>query len=208
MPLSEAMRTQRAIRRLSTTDPVDDTVLRGLLELALKAPSGGNRQPQRFVLVRDPAVKARLARLNATGWAVLRKLYSRHGTSPAQGRLLAAVDWQAEHFSDLPVLVVVCSRRRIRGWPPFIASSGYGSVYPSVQNLLLAARAVGLGAGVVTLPLWSTLRARRVLGLPRAVQPVAVVPLGWPIGRYGPTSRRDVAAVTSLDRYGVPAFHD
>jgi hypothetical protein len=71
-----------------------------------------------------------------------------------------------------------------------------------VQNLLLAARAVNLGAALITLPLWSTWSARRILGCPWSVQPCAVIPLGWPRGRYGPTTRRPVGEVVSLDRYG------
>ena len=70
--------------------------------------------------------------------------------------------------------------------PPVLASSWYGSVYPAVQNLLLAARAVGLGATLTTLPLWSTTLARRTLGLPAKVTPVAVVPMGWPKGPLRP----------------------
>jgi nitroreductase len=201
MPLAEAMRTQRSVRRLSD-EPVDDAVLRPLLELALKAPSGGNRQPQEFVVVRDRAVKERLAALNRQSWAVLRAVYSRRAETESQLRIIAAVDWQAERFADVPVVVVVCSARRIVPFPPIAATSLYGSVYPSVQNLLLAARAVGLGAGLITLPLWSTVRARRALGLPWRVQPVAVVPLGWPLGRYGPTTRKPLGDVTHLDRYG------
>jgi nitroreductase len=75
-----------------------------------------------------------------------------------------------------------------------------------VQNLLLAARAAGLGAALITLPLWSTFAARRILGCPWNVQPCAVVPLGWPLGRYGPTTRRPVGEVVSLDRYGHRAW--
>jgi nitroreductase len=82
------------------------------------------------------------------------------------------------------------------------ASSLYGSLYPSVQNLLLAARAAGLGATLTTLPVWSVLRVRRILGLPWRVQPVCAVPLGWPRGRYGPTTRRPVGEVVHLERYG------
>src|SRR6516165_2257769 len=76
----------------------------------------------------------------------------------------------------------------------------------SSDNLLLAARAAGLGATLITLPLWSRFLARRALGLPWRVAPCAVVPLGWPIGRYGPTHRRPVEEVVSLDRYGNRAF--
>jgi hypothetical protein len=82
----------------------------------------------------------------------------------------------------------------------------YGSIFPSVQNLLLAARAAGLGATLITLPLWSRFLARRALWLPWSVAPCAVVPLGWPMGRYGSTTRRPVEEVVSLDRYGNRAF--
>jgi nitroreductase len=70
-----------------------------------------------------------------------------------------------------------------------------------VQNLLLAARAVGLGASLVTLPLWSTTVARRILGLPLSVEPCCMVPIGWPIGRYGPKARRPVDEVLHHERY-------
>jgi nitroreductase len=115
------------------------------------------------------------------------------------------VKWQVENFTDLPVLVVACLRGQrvpLMPLPPLAVSSYYGSVYPSVQNLLLAARAMGLGASLITLPLWSTTVARRVLGLPMSVHPCCIVPLGWPRGRYGPTTRKPVGEVTHLDRYG------
>jgi nitroreductase len=102
-------------------------------------------------------------------------------------------------------MVVAC----LRGWrvpfapmPPMADSSYYGSIYPSVQNLLLAARAMGLGAALVTLPLWSTTVVRRALHLPMSVQPACVVPMGWPRGRYGPTTRKPVGEVVHLDRFG------
>ncbi|MEA2171320.1 MAG: hypothetical protein QOF76_4620, partial [Solirubrobacteraceae bacterium] len=79
-------------------------------------------------------------------------------------------------------------------------------IYPSVQNLLLAARAAGLGAALLTLPIYSTFRARRALGLPYSVTPCAVIPLGWPKGRYGPTTRRPVGSLVHLDRYGNKPF--
>ena len=103
------------------------------------------------------------------------------------------------------MLVVCClrgSRLPLVPTPPVVQSSYYGSIYPSVQNLLLAARAMGLGASLITLPLWSTTAARAILGLPLSVQPCCIVPLGWPRGRYGPTTRRPVGEVAHLDRYG------
>ena len=102
--------------------------------------------------------------------------------------------------------MIPCLRGFIPFWPRIAVSSLYGSIYPSIQNLLLAARAAGLGAALITLPLWSTWLARRALGLPWTVTPCAVVPLGWPRGRYGPTTRRPVGDVVHLDRYGRQPF--
>lgn len=206
MPLSDALSTQRAVRRL-LPDPVDDDVVLQCLDLAIRAPSGGNRQRWEFVVVRDPAVLHQLARLNRQAWAVYRRFGWRSLQDPARRRIAAAVQWQADHFEEVPVVVVACLRGRSPVLaPPVVAASYYGSIFPAVQNLLLAARAVGLGATVTTLPLWSVLLARRTLGLPRDVTPVAAIPLGWPRGRYGPTTRRPVEEVVHLDRYGHQPF--
>jgi nitroreductase len=210
MPLDEAMATQRAIRRLKP-DPVDDALVLRVIELALKAPTGSNAQNWEFVVVKDPAVKAKLARLNRMAWS----LYGGLGRRLAAGdermmKILKAVQWQADHFEEIPVIVVACLRGQRVPFPiplPTIATSSYyGSIYPSVQNLLLAARAAGLGAALITLPLWSHFLARRVLGLPFSVSPCAVIPLGWPRGRYGPTTRRPVGEVVHLDRFGNQPF--
>ncbi len=206
MPLEEAMETQRAIRRLKT-DPVDDALLRRLIELALKAPTGSNAQNWEFVVVRDAAVKARLARRNRQAWRIYGALGRRFaGKDPKMRKVLDAVQWQADHFEEIPVIVVACLRGPRLYFPPVAASSYYGSIYPSVQNLLLAARSAGLGAALITLPLWSSWSVRRILGLPWNVSPCAVVPLGWPRGRYGPTTRRPVEEVVSIDRFGNRAW--
>ena len=206
MPIEEVMRTQRALRRLSP-DPVDDALVLRLIELALKAPTGRNAQHWEFVLVKDQAVKARLARLYRMAWGLYGLLGRRlTATHPKLQRQLDAVEWQVAHFEEIPVLVVACLRGIRPVWPPLLATSYYGSIYPSVQNLLLAAQAAGLGATLVTLPLWSPWLVRRALHLPWRVTPCAVVPLGWPLGRYGPTTRRPVGEVVHLDRYGHQPF--
>lgn len=208
MPLEEAMRTQRAIRRLKP-DPVDDALVLHLIELALKAPTGSNAQNWEFIVVKDRAVKAKLARMNRRAFslygAIGRRLVARSGDQRMR-RILAAVQWQADHFEEIPVVVVACLKGFIPPWPPVAAASAYGSIFPSVQNLLLAARAAGLGAALITLPLWSKFLAQRILGLPWNIAPCAVIPLGWPKGKYGPTTRRPVEEVVSLDRYGNRAF--
>ncbi len=155
MPLEEAMRTQRAIRRLKP-DPVDDALVLQLIELALKAPTGSNAQGWEFIVVKDPAVKAALGKLNRQGLGVYMGLQRRSATrrgDAAMLRLLDAVQWQADHFTEIPVIVVACLRGFIPLWPPLATMSLYGSIFPSVPNLLLAARAGGLRAAFLPLPL-------------------------------------------------------
>lgn len=210
MPLGEAMMTQRAVRRL-LPDPVDDALVLRCIELALQAPSGANGQNWEFVVVTDPRVKAKLGRRYRQAWKVYYRSVIRQVADHDQSmaRTAAAVQWQVDHFAEIPVLVVGCLRMGPReGRMPYIpmpqmmASGHYGSIYPSIQNLLLAARAMGLGACLITLPLWNLTSARRILGLPLSVTPCCVVPLGWPRGRYGPTTRKPVAEVTHLNSYG------
>ena len=186
MPLAEAMRTQRAVRRLKS-DAVDDEIVLELLRLAVKAPTGSNLQGWEFVVVRNPDVKHQLARLNRQAWSLYRRIArSRARGDLSQARILAAVQWQADRFEDAPVIVVACLQGR--ALPSAMGrASYYGSIFPAVQNLLLGARALGLGAALTTLPLWSRTLARRTLGLPGTITPCAVIPLGWPMGG-GPLS--------------------
>lgn len=207
IPLHEAITTQRAVRRV-LPDPVDDALVLQLIEYALKAPTGSNGQNWEFVVVTDRGVKAALAAQYRRSWGIYGRVATRvKGDDPTMRKVIGAVRWQVEHFEEIPTLVVAClrgSRVPFVPLPPFAHSSYYGSIYPSVQNLLLAARAVGLGASLITLPLWSSIAARRILGLPWTVMPACVVPLGWPRGRYGPTMRRPVSEVVHRDRWGQP----
>src|SRR5206468_5939651 len=162
--LREAMATQRAIRRLKP-DPVDDEVVLRCIELALKAPTGSNAQNWEWILVRDPAVKRKLARLNRIPWSV----YGRAGRiakrdDPKMLRILDAVQWQADHYEEIPLLVVPCLRGLRFNLLPFAATGWYGSIYPAVQNFLLAFRAGGPSAGPPPVSLWVVTLARRVLG--------------------------------------------
>jgi nitroreductase len=210
----EAMMTQRAVRRVRP-DPVDDALVLRCIELSLRAPTGANGQNWEFIVVKDPAVKLKLARRYSQAWniyyrTVVRKVAQ---TDESMAKTARAVQWQVDHFAEIPVLVVACLRLTAReGRVPYLpmphaAVSGFfGSIYPSVQNLLLAARTMGLGASLITLPLWSLASARRILGLPTSVTPCCIVPMGWPRGRYGPTTRRPVGEVVHLDTYGNRAW--
>lgn len=210
MPLAEAMATQRAIRRV-LPDPVDDALVLRCIEAAQRAPTGQNGQQWEFVVVKDARLKQRLGRQYRIAWSAFwRTSYRREAAGdPAKARMAKAVQWQVDHFAEIPVLVVACLRLGVAEGRvplvrmPHVAESGYwGSIYPGVQNLLLAARAMGLGASLITMPLWNLVWSRRILGLPANVTPVCVVPLGWPRGRYGPSARRPVGEVAHLDGYG------
>jgi nitroreductase len=211
MPIEEAMRTQRAIRRFKP-DPVDDDLLLHLIELATKAPSGGGRRYAEFIIVRDRQVKADLARLSRLAWSSYGSIWRWFArTDEKTLREMKAVDYLVEHYEEVPAVVVACVRWNTYGpivsgvrlpFPPFMASVYYGSIFPAVQNFLLAARAAGLGASLTVMPLWSTFLARRVLRMPIWSSPVAAIPVGWPIGHYGPTTRPPVAEYVHYDHYG------
>ena len=204
------MRTQRAVRRLRT-DPVSHEVLLPLLELSLKAPTSSNTQDWSYLVVEDREQKARLAQLYRRLYRVFNPIVQRAAKGDEHAlRQMRPGQWQAEHFEDIPVFVIPCYRRGIKhrpvGRPQIAVSSFYGSVYPAVQNLLLGCRAVGLGASMQTLPIWWVPSVRRILDLPRSVNPVCIIPIGWPEGRYGPTTRRPIGEVVHLDRYGNQPF--
>lgn len=209
MPLVDAMVTQRAVRRV-LPDPVDPRIVRRCIELALEGPTGSNGQNWEFVVVTDRSTKERLQVQYRRIWSLYRRAGEAvRGDDPQTARIVRSVQWQVDHFPEIPVVVVACLRggAKLPYVPmPAMASTGhYGSIYPSVQNLLLAARAVGLGGSLITLPLWSTTVARRILGLPLSVEPCCVVPLGWARGRYGPKARKPVDRVVHLERYGQRA---
>jgi nitroreductase len=211
LPLAEAMLTQRAVRRVQP-DPVDDRIVLRCLELALEAPTASNGQSWEFVVVKDRAVKASLAAQYRRMWRLYGGLGRLVKTDEQTARIRKSVHWQVKHFEEIPILVVCCLRGGARvpfvPNPPFVASSHYGSVYPSVQNLLLAARSVGLGSALITMPLWSNTVARRILKLPLSVEPCCIVTLGWPKGHYGRKARKPIGTVVHLDRYGHQPWRD
>jgi nitroreductase len=208
MPLERVMVGQRAVRKV-LPDAVDDAIVLRCIELALRAPTGSNGQNWEFVVVKDQTAKERLAAQYRRAWTIYGGMGQRRVDTSSgdetMAKILRSVQWQVEHFAEIPVIVVACLRGGRFPFVPLPAvaeSSYYGSIYPSVQNLLLAARSMGLGASLITLPLWSTTVVRGILGLPVSVQPCCAVPLGWPRGRYGPTTRKPVGEVVHLDRYG------
>ncbi len=199
--LFEAIYSQRAIRRLKP-DPVPDELIHKLIEAATKAPSGGNTQPWSFVVIRDAASKQKIGEWYLEAW---NKTYGamteeqRAQAAPTLGRVYGAAEHLAFHLSEVPVMIMVCAVGAPARGPG--ASARYGSVYPAVQNLLLAALGLGLGASLTTLHKMHEDDVKALLHIPENVETIALIPIGYPKGKYGPTTRRPVAEVTHYERW-------
>lgn len=207
MGLFEVMYNCRAMRRIKP-DPVPEELLVKLIDAANQAPSGSNAQNGRWIVVRDRAVKEKLAELNMkvfqayTAPAGARPAALPHQAADARARMLEAVRWQAEHFADIPVHVIACLQVALPLRNTFTAGAGAGgSIWPGVQNLLLAARALGLAASPTTFALADRAAAREVLGLPEDILPFALIPVGYPLGKFGPVTRRPVSEIMRWDRW-------
>jgi len=203
--LLEGLTTTRAIRRFRP-DAIPDAELAAILFAATRAPSGSNRQPFRFLVLRDgpkaAEAKAVLGRSFREAWATKRAAdgYGNADPDAPKARLERAMQHFVDHFEDVPVVVLACLAR-YRPANPYEGNS----VYPACQNLLLAARARGLG-GVMTM--WHATvenELRRLLEIPDEVAIAATIPLGYPQGRHGPVRRRPVTELVFDDVWGQPA---
>jgi nitroreductase len=201
--LFEIIRTTRSMRRLKP-DPVANELIRKILEAGVCAPSGGNMQRWRFLVIRYPKIKETVGAYYKRAWDEQVAPRYRSG-EPAPGmnrerflRLLDAAEYLAAHIHEAPVWIVPC----LEGGTP-ICTSG-SSIYPAVQNMLLAARALGLGATLTTQYLQFEKEAEAALGLPPNVHSYALLPLGYPMGRFGPVRRVALADVVYEDRWGAP----
>ena len=199
--LFEIMRTTRSMRWLKP-DPVPSELIRKILEAGVCAPSGGNMQRWRFLVVRDPKLNETVGALYKRAWDEQVAPRYRSG-EPAPGtrrdqfeRMLAAAEYLANHIHEAPVWIVPC----LEGANPTRTSGS--SIYPAVQNMLLAARALGLGATLTTLYLQFEKEAEAALGLPSNSHSYALLPIGYPMGRFGPVRRVPLADVVYEDQWG------
>lgn len=214
IPLYEAMRTLRAVRRLRP-DPIPDEVLRRVLDAACQAPSGGNRQPFRILVVRDRTKLTALARLYSDAWYAYVAGH-RQQTQAASGqrksedeRMLESGNYLADHFSEIPALLVFCFDPRQMAITdaalPRVSVVGGASIYPAVQNALLACRAEGLGCVLTTLLCQCEGHVRKLLEIPEPWGTAAAIPIGYPIGRgHGPLSRRPPEELAYADTWKNP----
>ena len=200
MPLGEAMYTLRAIRRLKP-DPIPDQDLHDILEAATRAPSGGNVQPWHFVVLRDAATRAAFGKLYREAWWAKRRDAGIRGPEdiPTTDRVAQSAMRLADEIGDAPVIVLICATAQGPG--------AMGSVIPAAQNLLLAARSLGIGGTITTLHADVEDHVHQLAGIPERAQVVYCVPLGYPRGRFGPVRRKPLEEVVSTDRWGnVPGW--
>jgi nitroreductase len=198
--LWEAMSTARSIRRF-TDEPVDDTTLRRCLEAGTWAPSGGNFQAWRFVILRSPEARAAVARAAAEALAVIEPVYGMSRPAPDEDSRRARTyraTYELHDRADELTSVLFTYRNYDTASELLLG----GSIYPAVQNFILAARGLGLGACVTS---WASYGGEAILreavGVPDDWMLAAHVVVGWPRGRHGPVSRHPVTDVVALDRW-------
>ena len=212
MSLFSAMSNLRAVRRLRP-DPIADDVLHSILQAAAWAPSGGNVQPWRIVAVRDSAKRHSIGQLYQPQWAKYGAA-ARQNLDQLEGeartkreRMLRACDHLGEHMGEAPVILVFCfnpTHMAITdadlGRPSVV---GGGSVYPALQNAMLACVAHGVGCTLTTLLCFDEQQMKVLLEIPDDWYTCAVMPIGYPVLKgHGPISRRAVNKLVYDNTFG------
>lgn len=209
--IDHILTTTRAVRRkLDLSRDVPQDLIDECLSIAQQAPIGGNREVTRFVVVRDPKLRADLADIYRQGWARYTDPATgsggrkRSGDAAArqQRRVMASSQHLADHLQDVPVLVIPCVRPRTDTAPLIQQASTMGSVYPAVWSYMLAARARGLGTTLTTLHLLHERAAADLLGIPDHFQQVGMIPTAFATSTdFSPAPRRPLTEFRHLDRW-------
>lgn len=219
--LFEAMDTARALRVLKP-DPVPEVLVTRLLHAATRASSAGNAQNWAFVVVRDAAIRRAVGAIYRRASDIAAKVYAArdrpaHLTDRQWQGMLVAGAHLYDHMGEAPVLIIPCLAPRdlppAERFPPEVSlaeETAYldrirgASIYPAVQNIILACRALGLGTVITTNHLRLEAEMKALLGIPEPVDTFALMPVGWPVGRPGPLSRKPLAEVVHAEGWGRP----
>jgi nitroreductase len=216
----EAIHTARMLRVLKP-DPVPDALIQRILKAAIAAPSAGNAQAWSFIAVTDETQRRRLGDAYRRASVSVRDFYVAQGRPAHMNdaefvRMLRSGIHLHEHMGDAPVIFLPCMRVEARVLPDSIPSEiqalmrtnfvrvAAASVYPAVQNVILACRALGLGTCLTTNHLLVEDEVRAIVRLPEDYRVYAMMPIGWPVGRYGPVRRKPLPEVACRDRFGTP----
>lgn len=195
MTLGETMFSQRAIRRFRP-EPIPDADLQDILEAAIRAPNGGNTQPWHFLVIRDLELRTKLAELYHEAWWAKRRDQGIMGPDdipPGKNSLRSAMRL-ADQIVQAPVIVLLCATSQ--------GPAAAASIIPAAQNLLLAARAFGVGGTITTLHPQVDDRVHELLDIPESAQVVYCLPLGYPRGTFGSVQRKPLSEVCSYERWG------
>lgn len=205
--LFDTIHSMRAMRRLKP-DPVPDEMIRKVIAAATCAPSGMNTQRWAFLVVTDAEGK-RFFGERYDYWLKARfgDQLTQVDTATPMGRTIRAAVHLSEHMHEVPALIFCCGKR---DWPFKVAEKdrtglappSFGSIYPAVQNLLLACRGLGLGASLTTMHQMFEEEMHEFYGIPLDYGVVAVVPVGFPTGRFGPVTRAPAETKTHFNRWG------
>lgn len=191
MDVFEAIRTTRSMRRLDPARDVSDDDLMTIIDAGTRAATGGNSQPVRWLVVRDPELRRQVGEVYQAQAATRLNVYEdRAREDPTAARMLKSARHLADHMGEAPALIIPCAR-------PGLDSS----VWPGVQNLILAARALDLGTTLTTIHRGDEATVRQILGVPEDVETYAIIPVGHPLGRWGEARRRPASEVTYWDRW-------
>jgi nitroreductase len=216
--LFEAMFSTRALRRLKP-DAVPDELITKIIEAGTQAPSGGSEQHWLFVVVKDAAQRKRIAEIYPAALALMGPAIKQAKSPPHLSQkqrdvIMKGAMYLIQNLAEVPVLIFACLRPQ-EGVDPAIlpaevlAKTGWtdrllgASIYPAVQNMILACRALGLGTVLTFLHTLKEDEIKQVLGLPREIRTYAMLPIGYPVDKFGPVKRKPVNEVTCLDRYGT-----
>jgi nitroreductase len=201
MDLFDAMYTLRAVRYFRP-DPVPDDLIRQVLDAAIRAPSGGNSQPWAWVVLKDAGLRSQVADYYRRAFDAGYGARTEPEPDPTRRRVRRSALHLSEHMGEIPVLILACIRH---GGAPAGMIRG-SSIYPAVQNLMLAARSFGLGTVLTTIHLAYDQEVKGLLGIPADVDVAALIPLGYPAraNAFGATTRRPVEEMAFLDTWGAP----
>ncbi|MBI1182269.1 MAG: nitroreductase [Alphaproteobacteria bacterium] len=193
MDVFEAMETCRAIRFFKN-DPVPDELVEKVLYAATRAPSPGNSQGWDFIVVTDPEIKKTLSTritevIDATVESIQKSMGGMEALDDVNRRMLQGTQNMARTLGDIPVIILVCGKKV---YPPQAPSEQFvwSALYPAAQNILLAARALGLGTCFTTYHNTCEKELRELLHIPDDVYIASFIPMGWPAINFGPLARR------------------
>ena len=219
----EAIHTARALRKLKP-DPVPEAVIEQILDAAIRAPSAGNAQNWIFLVVREAELRRQLGAIYRKASDIAAAMYAARGrpahmTEEQFQRVMASGSYLWDHMGDAPVILIPCQTppkvppvaelpAALRGHyadeQRYVDRIRGASIYPAVQNIILACRALGLGTTITTNHIRCEDEVKAMLGIPDEVQTFAMMPIGYPFGSFGPLTRRPVAEVTFADRWARP----